>query len=255
MRLRGLSQSFSDRYASLVRGRDDLTSGYVLGFQTAEFLSIVASKQARQSATGSQIVRRKTLRQARAAPKRSPIFGECPRHRGANLWGRGRSTASRSTYWPQLSSGLLAPGASVMRGSGRGLASCLLARPPRPGSTRQVFAPAWCTRPASRSPRFYCRIFGRARRDFAATSNPFPEFENYATHWRSWRSAKEARSNSAQNRNPTCSFMQHLSLKMPSRGLLPEDYSGMAKEPWKQHIAPPACCVRTLCRKPPLPRV
>ncbi len=60
----GLSQSFSDRYASLVRGRDDLTSGYGLGFQTAEFLPIAVSKQVRQSAISLQIVRGKTLRQA-----------------------------------------------------------------------------------------------------------------------------------------------------------------------------------------------
>jgi hypothetical protein len=35
-----------------------------MGFQTAEFLSMVVPKQVRQSATGSQIVRGKTLRQA-----------------------------------------------------------------------------------------------------------------------------------------------------------------------------------------------
>ena len=60
----GLSQTFPDRYASRVRGRDDLTSGYGSGFQTAEFLPIVASKQVRQSETPLKIVCKKTLRQA-----------------------------------------------------------------------------------------------------------------------------------------------------------------------------------------------
>src|SRR4051794_1208002 len=60
----GLSQTFSDRYASCVRGQHGLTCGYGLGFQTAEFLSEVASKQVWQSAIPLQIVRGKTLRQA-----------------------------------------------------------------------------------------------------------------------------------------------------------------------------------------------
>src|SRR6185369_3682133 len=45
----GLSQTFPDQYASRVRRRHDLTSGYGLGFQTAEFLSTVVPKQVRQS--------------------------------------------------------------------------------------------------------------------------------------------------------------------------------------------------------------
>src|SRR6185503_20171088 len=59
------------------------TSGYGMGFQTAEFLSMAVSKQVRQSATGSQIVRGKTLRQARRddgalrlAPVRPKKFGD-----------------------------------------------------------------------------------------------------------------------------------------------------------------------------------
>src|SRR4051794_16905004 len=60
----GLSQSFSDRCASCMRGQHGPPFGYGMGFQTAEFLSMVVPKQVRQSATGSQIVRGKTLRQA-----------------------------------------------------------------------------------------------------------------------------------------------------------------------------------------------
>src|SRR5215213_6038143 len=62
---RGLSQSFSDQCASCMRGQHGPTFGYELGFQTPEFLSIVVSIQVRQSATPLQIVRGKTLRQAR----------------------------------------------------------------------------------------------------------------------------------------------------------------------------------------------
>jgi hypothetical protein len=65
-RLLGLSQSFSDWCASCMRGQHGPTLGYGRGFQTAEFLSMIVPKQVRQSATGSQIVRGKTLRQALA---------------------------------------------------------------------------------------------------------------------------------------------------------------------------------------------
>jgi len=61
----GLSQTFPDQCASCVRGRHDLTIGCGLGFQTTAFLPLVTSMQVRQSATPSQIVRGKTLRQAR----------------------------------------------------------------------------------------------------------------------------------------------------------------------------------------------
>ena len=70
---RGLSQSFSDRCASCMRGQHGPTSGYGMGFQTAEFLSMVVPKQVRQSATGSQIVRGKTLRQARFGHLKVPV--------------------------------------------------------------------------------------------------------------------------------------------------------------------------------------
>jgi len=49
-----------------MRGQHGPTSSYGMGFQTAEFLSMIVPKQVRQSATGSQIVRGKTLRQALA---------------------------------------------------------------------------------------------------------------------------------------------------------------------------------------------
>ena len=48
-----------------MRGQHGPTFGYGMGFQTAEFLSMAVPKQVRQSATGSQIVGGKTLRQAR----------------------------------------------------------------------------------------------------------------------------------------------------------------------------------------------
>src|SRR4051812_43559537 len=51
----------------------DPTFGYGLGFQTAEFLSKVVSKQVRQSATPLQIMRRKTLRQAPCQYTLSPV--------------------------------------------------------------------------------------------------------------------------------------------------------------------------------------
>src|SRR5215213_5568831 len=62
----GLSQTFSDQYASYVRGWDDLTFGCGQGFLAPVFLSLVVSIQVRQSATPSQIVREKTLRQTRS---------------------------------------------------------------------------------------------------------------------------------------------------------------------------------------------
>jgi hypothetical protein len=60
----GLSQTFPDQYASCVRRRHDLTSGYGLDFQIAKFLPMVGFKQAPQSAISLRIVRGKTLRQA-----------------------------------------------------------------------------------------------------------------------------------------------------------------------------------------------
>ena len=57
----GLSQSFSDQYASCMRGQYGPTFGYGLGFQTLIFLFIVASIQVRQSAAPLQIVCGKTL--------------------------------------------------------------------------------------------------------------------------------------------------------------------------------------------------
>ena len=56
---RGLSQSFSDRCASCMRGQHGPTSGYGMVFQTAEFLSMVGFKQAPQSAISLRIVRGK----------------------------------------------------------------------------------------------------------------------------------------------------------------------------------------------------
>ena len=60
----GACRNFSDQYASRMRRRHDLTCGCGLGFQTAEFLPIVASMQVRQSAIPLQIVCGKILRQA-----------------------------------------------------------------------------------------------------------------------------------------------------------------------------------------------
>src|SRR3954452_16975141 len=65
MVIRGLSQTFPDQGASRMRRRQDLTSGYGLGFQTVIFLPIVAPKQVRRSAIPLQIGLGKTLRQAR----------------------------------------------------------------------------------------------------------------------------------------------------------------------------------------------
>src|SRR3954451_16170385 len=59
MRWGGLSQSFSGQCASCMRGQHGPTSGYGMGFQTAEFLSIVGPKKARQSAACLQIARGK----------------------------------------------------------------------------------------------------------------------------------------------------------------------------------------------------
>ena len=55
----GLSQTFPDQYASCVRRRHDLTSGYGLDFQIAKFLPMVGFKQAPQSAISLRIVRGK----------------------------------------------------------------------------------------------------------------------------------------------------------------------------------------------------
>src|SRR3954466_16241955 len=52
----GLSQSFSDQDGSCVRRRRDLTSGYGLGFQTADTQSKVGSEQVSQSAIPFRIV-------------------------------------------------------------------------------------------------------------------------------------------------------------------------------------------------------
>jgi hypothetical protein len=57
----GLSQTFSDQYASVVRGRDDLTFGFGLGFLATIFLSLVALIQVRQSAIILQIGRGKNV--------------------------------------------------------------------------------------------------------------------------------------------------------------------------------------------------
>src|SRR3954462_15430320 len=64
--LAGLLQTFLDQWASCVRGRHGLTSGYGLGFRRAGFLSVVAPKQVQQSAIPLKIVRGKTLRQAQS---------------------------------------------------------------------------------------------------------------------------------------------------------------------------------------------
>src|SRR4051812_40659117 len=61
---RGLSQTFPDQCTSCTRRRYGPTFGYRVGSKTPPFLPIVTSMQVRQSATPSQIVREKTLRQA-----------------------------------------------------------------------------------------------------------------------------------------------------------------------------------------------
>jgi hypothetical protein len=78
-RATGLSQTFRDQCASCMRGRYDPTFGYELGLHTPVFLSIVGSMQVRQSATSLQIVRGKTLRQARATAAVSIGSGPLPR--------------------------------------------------------------------------------------------------------------------------------------------------------------------------------
>ena len=74
----GLSQTFPDQCARYMRGRYNPTFGYGLGLRTAEFLSIVAPIQVRQSATRIQIVRGKTLRQAlfERAPRVSKFLAD-----------------------------------------------------------------------------------------------------------------------------------------------------------------------------------
>src|SRR3954453_21456805 len=68
----GLSQSFSDRCASCIRGQHGPTFGYGMGFQTAEFLSMIVPKQV---ASWVQIIRRSRPRLGRlelSAPRWHP---------------------------------------------------------------------------------------------------------------------------------------------------------------------------------------